>query len=107
MPNLFPLAAFLLILAAPCIGSFLGVVIERLPAGRPILVGRSACPHCGMTLARQLPKFCPACGKNPSESPVKATTAKAAAKGAACSSCRTPLSASAKFCTKCGAPTAP
>ena len=34
MPNLFPLAALLLILAAPCIGSFLGVVIERLPAGR-------------------------------------------------------------------------
>ena len=50
MPNLFPLAAFLLILAAPCIGSFLGVVIERLPAGRPILVGRSACPHCGTVL---------------------------------------------------------
>jgi leader peptidase (prepilin peptidase)/N-methyltransferase len=39
-----------LIVAAPFIGSFLGVVIERLPAGRPILLARSACRHCKATL---------------------------------------------------------
>jgi leader peptidase (prepilin peptidase)/N-methyltransferase len=47
--------ALLLIFAAPCVGSFLGVVIERLPAERPILWGRSACDHCGARLgARDL-----------------------------------------------------
>jgi leader peptidase (prepilin peptidase)/N-methyltransferase len=50
-----PLPQILLIVAAPFIGSFLGVVIERLPAGRPILLGRSACRHCQATLgARDL-----------------------------------------------------
>jgi leader peptidase (prepilin peptidase)/N-methyltransferase len=45
----------LLIVAAPFIGSFLGVVIDRLPAGRPIVVARSACRHCKATLgARDL-----------------------------------------------------
>jgi leader peptidase (prepilin peptidase)/N-methyltransferase len=40
---------------APFVGSFLGVVIERLPAGQPIVLGRSACDHCGATLtARDL-----------------------------------------------------
>ena len=38
------------IVAAPFIGSFLGVVIERLPAGRPILLDRSRCDQCGATL---------------------------------------------------------
>ncbi len=42
------LAALLL---APFIGSFLGVVIERLPAGRPLLWGRSVCTECGRTLS--------------------------------------------------------
>ena len=42
-------------IVAPFVGSFLGVVIERLPAGRPIVFGRSACDHCGATLtARDL-----------------------------------------------------
>ncbi len=50
MPDLFPLAAVLLILAAPCTGSFLGVVIERLPVGRPLMAGRSACADCGTVL---------------------------------------------------------
>jgi leader peptidase (prepilin peptidase) / N-methyltransferase len=41
--------------AAPFVGSFLGVVVERLPAGRPVLLGRSTCDACGATLgARDL-----------------------------------------------------
>lgn len=40
----------LLILAAPCIGSFLGVVADRLPDRRPLFWSRSACAHCGKTL---------------------------------------------------------
>ena len=39
-----------LLLAAPCVGSFLGLLVERLPAGRPLLWDRSACPHCGRRL---------------------------------------------------------
>ncbi len=35
---------------APCAGSFLGVVVDRLPRGAPIAVARSACPCCGATL---------------------------------------------------------
>jgi leader peptidase (prepilin peptidase)/N-methyltransferase len=35
---------------APFIGSFLGVLIERLPQGRPIAVARSACNACGHIL---------------------------------------------------------
>ena len=37
-------------LAAPFAGSFLGVLIVRLPAGTPIALARSACPHCGSGL---------------------------------------------------------
>jgi leader peptidase (prepilin peptidase) / N-methyltransferase len=36
---------------APFIGSFLGVLIERLPENRPVLIDRSACDHCGHRLA--------------------------------------------------------
>jgi len=39
------------LLAAPFVGSFLGVVIDRLPAGRPMALGRSRCDACGATLA--------------------------------------------------------
>jgi leader peptidase (prepilin peptidase) / N-methyltransferase len=39
------------ILVAPFIGSFLGVVITRLPHGQSIVAGRSACDHCGHTLS--------------------------------------------------------
>jgi leader peptidase (prepilin peptidase) / N-methyltransferase len=46
-PEEFPWAPVLL---APFIGSFLGVVILRLPAGRPIVLARSACEHCGHQL---------------------------------------------------------
>ena len=38
------------LLAAPFIGSFLGVLIRRLPAGRPVAMARSACETCGRTL---------------------------------------------------------
>jgi hypothetical protein len=40
-----PLAVFTL-LAAPFIGSFLGVVVLRLEDGRPIVAGRSQCDSC-------------------------------------------------------------
>jgi leader peptidase (prepilin peptidase) / N-methyltransferase len=35
---------------APFVGSFLGVVIDRLPAARPLLLARSACDECGRRL---------------------------------------------------------
>jgi len=38
------------IVVAPFVGSFLGVVIDRLPAGRAILWDRSRCDGCGATL---------------------------------------------------------
>jgi leader peptidase (prepilin peptidase)/N-methyltransferase len=38
------------ILAAPLIGSFLGVLIRRLPAGEPVALARSHCESCGRTL---------------------------------------------------------
>lgn len=40
----------LLVLIAPFIGSFLGVVAERWPRGETIVFGRSRCPHCGHVL---------------------------------------------------------
>jgi leader peptidase (prepilin peptidase) / N-methyltransferase len=39
------------LLAAPFVGSFLGVVVQRLPEDRPIAWGRSHCEHCGAALA--------------------------------------------------------
>jgi leader peptidase (prepilin peptidase) / N-methyltransferase len=45
------LPAWALVVAAPFIGSFLGVVIRRLPEGRPIAWVRSACEGCGAALA--------------------------------------------------------
>ena len=38
-------------LAAPFIGSFMGVLATRLPEGRPVLWGRSTCDACGQPLA--------------------------------------------------------
>ncbi len=35
---------------APFMGSFLGVLVERLPVGRGVITGRSACPACGITI---------------------------------------------------------
>jgi leader peptidase (prepilin peptidase)/N-methyltransferase len=34
------------IVAAPFIGSFLGLVVRRLPTGEQLVRGRSVCPHC-------------------------------------------------------------
>lgn len=45
----------LALLVAPFVGSFLGVVVERLPEARPIWLARSRCDHCGAPLgARDL-----------------------------------------------------
>lgn len=34
------------VLVAPVIGSFLGVLVDRLPVGRPVALVRSSCIHC-------------------------------------------------------------
>lgn len=39
-----------LLLIAPFVGSFLGVVIRRLPDGAPVVWGRSRCPCCATVL---------------------------------------------------------
>jgi leader peptidase (prepilin peptidase) / N-methyltransferase len=38
------------LVAAPFIGSFLGVLILRLPAQEPVVISRSACSNCGAAL---------------------------------------------------------
>jgi leader peptidase (prepilin peptidase) / N-methyltransferase len=38
------------VLVAPAIGSFLGVLVRRLPAGRPVVAARSACEACAAGL---------------------------------------------------------
>lgn len=38
------------LLVAPFIGSFLGVLVRRLPEGRPVVLARSVCEACGTTL---------------------------------------------------------
>ncbi|HUK06300.1 MAG TPA: A24 family peptidase [Stellaceae bacterium] len=43
-------AWWLPIVFAPLIGSFLGVLVTRLPRGLTVVWGRSACPQCGHTL---------------------------------------------------------
>src|SRR5262249_57738883 len=40
-----------MIIAAPFVGSFLGVLVRRLPERRPILWARSRCETCGTVLA--------------------------------------------------------
>jgi leader peptidase (prepilin peptidase)/N-methyltransferase len=47
---MFPLPWLLPAIAAPFIGSFVGVLVTRLPAGRPVVWSRSACPDCGHRL---------------------------------------------------------
>lgn len=55
MPGPFGPETWLPILAAPFVGSFLGLLALRLPASRGVVLGRSACPHCGHRLgARDL-----------------------------------------------------
>lgn len=41
----------LALVAAPFVGSFLGVLVRRLPAGRPVVAARSRCEACGTPLA--------------------------------------------------------
>jgi leader peptidase (prepilin peptidase)/N-methyltransferase len=44
-----------LLLVSPIVGSFLGVLVMRLPEGRPVALARSACDGCGTPLgARDL-----------------------------------------------------
>lgn len=50
MAELLRLDALFMVLAAPFVGSFLGLLAARLPAGRPVVTGRSACDTCGHTL---------------------------------------------------------
>ncbi len=38
------------LMAAPFLGSFMGVLITRVPAGRGVVAGRSCCEACGHTL---------------------------------------------------------
>jgi leader peptidase (prepilin peptidase)/N-methyltransferase len=45
-----PAAGWMLLLAAPFVGSFLGVVVQRLPDGLPIAWTRSRCDGCGAPL---------------------------------------------------------
>lgn len=39
-----------MLLLGPIVGSFLGVLIRRLPRGRPVALARSACESCGTVL---------------------------------------------------------
>lgn len=50
-PGAVFLSGWAILLAAPFIGSWLGVLVCRLPQGRPVVLGRSACAHCGRELA--------------------------------------------------------
>lgn len=43
-------ASAALLLGAPCVGSFLGVVALRFGGEASVVRGRSACPHCGERL---------------------------------------------------------
>jgi leader peptidase (prepilin peptidase)/N-methyltransferase len=45
------LPGWMVLLAAPAIGSWLGVVVRRWPQGRKLALARSACDHCGHVLA--------------------------------------------------------
>ncbi len=46
MTILFESGWLLPVLVAPFVGSFLGLLIERLPAGGKVAFARSACPAC-------------------------------------------------------------
>ncbi len=50
MTGLLHLGWLPLVLAAPCVGSFLALLAERLPVGRPIVWARSECAQCGHAL---------------------------------------------------------
>lgn len=42
--------AFVVLLAAPLVGSFLGVLVKRLPKGESVVLSRSRCPNCASSL---------------------------------------------------------
>lgn len=42
---------FLTLIAAPVLGSFFGLLADRLPRDEPVLVGRSRCRGCGTALS--------------------------------------------------------
>jgi ABC-type lipoprotein release transport system permease subunit len=44
------LADLALVVAAPFIGSFMGLAVLRRGTGAPVVRGRSRCPACGRTL---------------------------------------------------------
>jgi leader peptidase (prepilin peptidase) / N-methyltransferase len=44
------LEALALLLLAPLVGSFIGVLVDRLPESRPVAVARSTCDVCGAPL---------------------------------------------------------
>lgn len=43
-------SAIILLVVAPFVGSFLGLLIERLPVGENVVLGRSRCRRCGAAL---------------------------------------------------------
>ena len=45
-----PFDGLIALMLAPVIGSFLGVVIDRLPTSRPVVFSRSVCDDCGCQL---------------------------------------------------------
>jgi prepilin signal peptidase PulO-like enzyme (type II secretory pathway) len=47
----------LLLVLGLVVGSFLGVLVLRLPRHEPVILARSACPHCGheLTAAELIP----------------------------------------------------
>jgi leader peptidase (prepilin peptidase)/N-methyltransferase len=48
---MMPIAVVYALVFGLCVGSFLNVVIARLPAGRSVVSPGSACPRCGSTIA--------------------------------------------------------
>ncbi|MFO0914905.1 MAG: prepilin peptidase [Pirellulales bacterium] len=50
-PTMARLTALMVAWVGACVGSFLNVVIWRLPRGRSIVHGGSACPQCGHAIA--------------------------------------------------------
>ena len=44
------LPSWIVLLIAPIIGSWLGVLVRRWPRGQPVAFARSACEHCGHVL---------------------------------------------------------
>ena len=50
MTTLLSANAWMTVLLAPFIGSFLGVLIARLPVGEAVVLSRSRCPSCRRTL---------------------------------------------------------